>query len=181
MRPLGKRIAWVGVALTLTAAMAAGVGTTFAYFTTHAEAVGGHTINLGDYTEITETFTDRTKHVVIRNQATDAGQSIPVFIRVKAFSGSSNPLTYSEPDGLSNWTPAADGYYYYTLPVAPGEETTQLDVKVTFPENAAAGDSFNVVVVYESTPVLYDANGEPYADWSNILDNGNLTGGGDIE
>lgn len=133
MRPLGKRIAWAGVALTLTAAMAAGVGTTFAYFTTHAEAVGGHTINLGDYTEITETFTDRTKHVVIRNQATDAGQSIPVFIRVKAFSGSSNPLTYSEPDGLSNWTPAADGYHYYTLPVAPGEETTQLDVKVTFP------------------------------------------------
>ena len=42
------------------------------------------------------------------------------------------------------------------------------------PEDAKEGDDFNVVVVYESTPVLYDEKGDPYpydkADWNQILD-----------
>ena len=33
-----------------------------------------------------------------------------------------------------------------------------------------AGDEFNVVVIYESTLALYDAEGNPYADWGVILD-----------
>lgn len=41
------------------------------------------------------------------------------------------------------------------------------------------GAQFNVVVTYECTPVLYNADGTPYADWTTILDNGNLSEGGD--
>lgn len=38
------------------------------------------------------------------------------------------------------------------------------------------GESFNVIVIYESTPVRYDENGEPYADWSETLDVVTATG-----
>lgn len=31
-------------------------------------------------------------------------------------------------------------------------------------------DDFNVIVIQECTPVLYDENGNPYADWNVILD-----------
>ena len=44
------------------------------------------------------------------------------------------------------------------------------DVPVDEADGAEAGDNFNVVVVYESTPVQYDANGDPFADWSIQLD-----------
>ncbi len=44
-------------------------------------------------------------------------------------------------------------------------------MKISFPagEEPEEGDEFNVVVVYESTLVLYDKDGNPYADWSNVL------------
>lgn len=31
-------------------------------------------------------------------------------------------------------------------------------------------ESFNVIVVQESTPALYDEQGNPYADWNRVMD-----------
>ena len=31
-------------------------------------------------------------------------------------------------------------------------------------------ESFNVIVVQECTPVLYDEEGNPYADWNRVMD-----------
>ena len=47
----------------------------------------------------------------------------------------------------------------------------------TEPDGAVFRDNFNVIVVYESTPVLYNADGSAYADWSFTLDNGTSEGG----
>ena len=33
-------------------------------------------------------------------------------------------------------------------------------------EDVKDGSEFNVVVIYETTPVLYDESGKPYADWN---------------
>ena len=80
--------------LALTAAVtvaSAGIGKAWSYFTTYAEAAGGYTIQLGDRTEITEDFTDWTKHVTITNEES----SEPVYIRVRAFCGSQYTLVYS--------------------------------------------------------------------------------------
>ena len=38
------------------------------------------------------------------------------------------------------------------------------------PEEVTEPESFNVVVVYETTPVQYDAEGNPYADWELVLE-----------
>ena len=81
-------------ALVLSAAVmmaGAGVGKAWAYFTTYTEAAGGYTVHLGDRTEITEEFTNWTKHVVITSEE----DSEPVYIRVRAFCGSRYTLQYS--------------------------------------------------------------------------------------
>ncbi|MCI8367090.1 MAG: hypothetical protein HFJ66_05760 [Eggerthellaceae bacterium] len=176
MMTLPKRGLAAAAGLTLAVALSTGIGSTFAYFTTYAEAQGGHTITLGERTEITEEFGEWTKHVTIANNAgADGEASRPVFVRARAFAGSGIQLTYSG----ESWEPNADGWYYCANPVEPGQTAPVLDVKIDNIPEGKDGAQFNVVVTYECTPVLYNADGTPYADWTTILDNGNLSEGGD--
>lgn len=150
------------------------VGTALSYFTANTEAEGGYRIELGDTTKVTEDFSNWTKHVVVTSEE----DSQPVYIRVKAFCGSEYSLVYSDGDG--NWTPGSDGYYYYTPIVNAGESTSALDIhieNVPATEELKDADSFNVVVIYESTPVQYREDGTPYADWSLKLTTGTTEGG----
>lgn len=102
--------------------------------------------------------------------------SEPVYIRVKAFCGSEYSLVFSDESG--KWTPGEDGYYYYSDIVNGGGTTDELLVKIeNVPEDVTDADSFNVVVVYESTPVLYREDGTPYADWNSKVNTGTVEGG----
>lgn len=89
------------------------------------------------------------------------------YVRLLALTGDAykDSLSYT---GDSKWTPGADGYYYYSDIVAPGESTTQIDVSFAFPEEEPA--DFNVIIIQECTPVLYDEDGNPYADWEKTAD-----------
>lgn len=168
-----KHIAIAVALLVVVIALATGVGKTLAYFTTYAEAKGSIEITMGDKTQIEEEFDTWTKHVAIKNESEP---SQPVFVRVKAFAGSGFELIYK---GDSKWTPGGDGYYYYTPVLNAGDTTTVLDVKIeNIPKNPDAGENFNVVVIYETTPVYYDEAGNPKANWNVILDNGNISQGG---
>ncbi len=143
--------------LILSLILSASIQMTSAYFTTFAEAKGGYAIHLGD-TEVEEEFYDWTKHVVI----TSSEDAQPIYVRAIALAGSEYQLTYSG-DG---WTLGDDGYYYYDQILYAGEQTTELLVRIdNIPEDPAENESFNVVVLYESTPVQYDDDGNPYADW----------------
>ncbi len=168
------------IILAATACMlvlSAGAGSAWAYFTTYTEASGGYAIRLGSQSTAEEEVGDWTKHVAVSN---DAASSQPVYIRVKAFAGSQNPLTYSSESG--KWSRGEEEYYYYNDIVEPGGKTEVLDIKIDgVPVEVEDGDSFNVVVVYESTPVCYHEDGTPYADWSRILDTGSTTEGGVTE
>lgn len=158
------------------AVAAAGIGKTWSYFTTYAEAAGGYTIRLGDRTEITENFSEWTKHVVISNEE----NSEPVYIRVKAFCGSRYTLTWSG----EGWSLGGDGYYYYNEMINGGGSTGALDLKIDgIPEEPEDQERFNVVVIYESTPVKYHEDGSAYTvqetDWSELLDTGSTESGSD--
>ena len=146
MRKLSKKsLCLAAAALTLTAGISA--GTAMAYFTTYAEASGNVTVkNTGDFA---------------------------CFVRVKALAGEKyqDGLQYSDSDG--KWTPGEEGYYYYSEPVAPGESSSVLDIKI---DSKDTEDSFNVVVVQESTKVLYNEKNEPYADWTQIADTSETAG-----
>ena len=153
MRKLSKKsLCLAAAALTLTAGISA--GTAMAYFTTE--------------TTPTEEFSNWTKHVTVKNTGDFA-----CFVRVKALAGEKyqDGLQYSDSDG--KWTPGEEGYYYYSEPVAPGESSSLLDIKI---DSNNTEDSFNVVVVQESTKVLYNENNEPYADWTQIADTSETAG-----
>lgn len=155
--------------LTLLAAgtiLTAGIGQAMAYFTTYVEAEGNFTIRLGDETKITETFTDWTKSLTVTNEE----GSEPVYVRAKAFYAPDTlKLVYSG----TGWSKGDDDYYYYKDPIGENEEkrsTEALLVKINnIPQDVAKGDVFNVIVIYESTPVLYHEDGTAYADWNSEL------------
>ncbi len=159
-----KKMRYAAAVLAAAAIMTAGLGQAWAYFTTYATAEGGYVIKLGDRTEITENFSDWTKTVTVTNEEGAA----PVYVRVKAFGPSTYELIYEGP----GWTAKEDGYYYYDGMVPGGGSTGPLNIRINgIPEDAKDGDTFNVIVIYESTPVLYDENGSALpADWTAVLD-----------
>lgn len=155
-------------ALAIVLILATSISGALAYFTTYANAKGGYVIHLGYDTEITETFSNWTKHVTITNRE----GSQPVYVRARAFSGSTYDLNYTDMSG--KWSMGKDGYWYYEDVLYAGESSTELLVKINnVPDNVTDGASFNVVVIYEATPVQYDASGNPYADWNAKLDTSN--------
>ena len=156
-----KTLGLAGAALFLTAGLS--VGSAMAYFTTYTQVSGGVSLSLGTTSTIPEeTVEDWTKHVTIENTG-----DIDCFVRVRAFAGSQyqNSLVYSG----ENWSLAADGYYYYSEILSPGETSGELLIAI---DNMESNQSFNVIVVQESAPVIYDGDGNPIGDWDHILDSG---------
>ena len=154
------------VVLVLTAA----VPSAFAYFTTYVSAIGKKTVNLQDTTDIQEAIDVTTKNITI---TADQG-SEPVFVRVRAFWPDGYTVTYNE-NSDSKWTQNGE-WWEYADPIADNGTTTydtktsSLSIKVTgTPSDVKVGDTFNLVVVYESTPVRYteDAAGNktPVKNW----------------
>lgn len=170
-------------ALTAGLILTATVGSAWSYFTTNTSAEGGYAIVLDNETQITERFSAGTKHLVVTND----GQE-PVYVRARAYSV--YELDYSDAEG--QWVDGEDGYYYYSEALdgvrevdgqQVKDQTSELLIKITFPEKEASkdGDSFNVVVIYESTPVQYDTDGNALdprkVDWSAKIAKDNAEGG----
>ena len=182
-------------ALVFALILCASIQPAIAYFTTYVRTEGGYPISVGDTTTIEEKFSGWTKEVTIKNKA----GSEPVFVRAKViYKTKNNELGYAVTPGKF-WSkePDADGYYYYNYILYPETEakaggfekdengrnkdgrTTPFLVEITkIPENPQKDDTFSVTVVYESTPVRYNANKQAYADWNaKIIDIGSTTGG----
>ena len=70
----------------------------------------------------------------------------------------------------TQWTIGDDGYWYYESVLPAGETTKQeLNISYQFPSGDEKASEFNVVVIQECTPVLFDANGNAYADWNHAV------------
>lgn len=155
-----KTLGLAAAALVLTAGLS--VESAMAYFTTYTQTSGSVALSLGGTitTVPREDVSDWTKHVTIENTGdTDC------FVRVKAFAGAQyqDSLVYSG----ENWSLAADGYYYYSQILPAGEISGELRIAI---DNMDSEQSFNVIVVQESAPVIYDENGNPAGDWDHVLD-----------
>jgi len=147
-----------------------------AYFTTFTYAKGGHPIYLRDTTRIEEQFSNLTKHVRIRSEA----NSSPVWVRAKvfyAYQGIEEIKIKQDDESTSKWKKgAADGngyvYYNYLEPLLGGGVTEELTITIKTKDTLTpeAGDQYDVIVVYESTPVRYDEKGQILAvDWNTDL------------
>lgn len=166
--------------------ISANIQPAIAYFTTFTYAKGGHPIYLRDTTRIEEQFSQQTKHVRIKSEA----NSSPVWVRAKVFYAYQGieKITISGVNDPSKWQEGAtDGngyvYYNYSEPLPGGGTTEELTVKIETKSKETltpdAGDQYDVIVVYESTPVRYDENGKEIpVDWNAPLyeydNNGNL-------
>lgn len=163
-----KSLCLAAAALALTASLS--VGSAMAYFTTYATAEGGVAVSLGTtVTEPQETVSDWTKHITIQNTG-----DYDCFVRVKVFAGSKyqSGLVFSDEDG--KWSPGEGDYYYYSDVVPAGGSSGELQVKINFDYEEVKED-FNVIVAQECTRVLYNEEGNPYADWNVIVDSGQET------
>lgn len=163
-----KKTLWL-VAAAFTLTMGLSVGSAMAYFTTYTAASGRAALELEQTVTIPqEEVADWTKHVTIENTG-----DVDCFVRVKAFAGEiyQDSLQYSDDHG--KWTPGEDGYYYYSDVVPAKEEgkdpyrTEELRIHI---DNMDREQSFNIILVQESTQVLYDEQGNPTADWNRIMD-----------
>lgn len=156
------------LALSIVLILATSINSAIAYFTSYVNATGGYVIHLGG-TSIREDLSDWTKKVVITNEPD--GQ--PVYVRARAFAGDAYTLTYAGNGWSYGWLDKektkGDGYYYYDEILYPGEETTELGIHIdNIPKSdeISMSEHFNVVVIYETSPVQYDGAGNPYADWN---------------
>ena len=166
------------IAIILALAMAVCLGATpaWAYFTWNDAASGGTQVKFQPDTTIHEKYAAGEKSVTISNSE-NAG---PAYVRVKVFASKAfDSVTASG----ENWDPSSTTvngesvWIYYNDVLQPGAETDALKVNIKFPtqkiDNAddpyvpADGENYSVIVVYEATPVVYDAagNAQP-ADWS---------------
>ena len=130
-----------------------------AYFTTYVTAKGGYEISVDADSSIEEEVKDMTKHITISN----TGEN-DCYVRVKIFCGSEIKLSCSG----TKWSKGDDDYWYYKDIVPAGGKTETLLAKIKLPKDYT--ENFDVVVIQECTPVLYDSNGTPYADWDRVLD-----------
>ena len=170
-----KKILGLLIAAALLSVTTAGITGAGAYFTARDAGSQSHMIRFGESTAITENA-DWNKQVTITNSA-DSTEA--VWVRARAFAGEAiqKQLKYSG----ENWTgPDADGWYDYQSKVDPGAPTKVLNIQLPdktdpiIPE-AEEGAAFNVVVVYETTPVVNESDSYEKADWNAAVSS--TTGG----
>lgn len=137
-----------------------------AYFTTYVSAGGSEIVHMGAQTELHEDVSDMTKHISVTN----ASQINDCFVRVKVFHGGQLEVTYADRSESGDlWTfSQEDGYWYYGPILPAGASTEILDARIGDLSEDFDRESFQVVVIQECTPVIYDEEGNPAADWNTV-------------
>lgn len=160
MKKYRNVIAMSAAALAMTAALS--IQSSMAYFTTYVSAGGGGEVSLKVQTKIHEDVTNMTKHVTIENV-----EDNDCFVRVRAFYSGLVDIEYKNVEGGNDWYDGEDGYWYYRPVLRAKSTSSALDVRIIVPEEFDK-DTFNVVVVQECTPVIYDDDGNPGAEWDTV-------------
>lgn len=161
--------------------MSAVMGSAWAYFTSYSRAKGSVALKLGHEEHIIEDLQGWQK--ILDIESTE--DSNPVYLRMRAYCAEYD-VTY---DNNKNWTgKKADGWIYYEKALQPGKTLSNPDgddktddsdallAKIEYKEDPELkdGKTFNVIVVYESTEVQYDEQGNMIdadkADWSRPVD-----------
>ena len=153
-------LAILAVVLVLTSSIGAAV----AYFTTFVTAKGGYAVHIANQSKIDEKYDSGKKTLSIQN--TGESGKYPIFVRARAFAGEDYVLTPEvETGGKWNLSPSAPldtNYWYYTEAVYGQESTTTMSIIIAYTDKNKEwkdGDERNIIVVYESTPAVFKADG----------------------
>lgn len=154
MKQAHKLLVLVALVLALTTMLP----TALAYFTANSYAAGSKSVAVGVNTTTDEKMDGNAKVMTITNTGNQE-----VFVRVRVFA----LAKYIKKIENSGWRQDGDWYYYDTplTVTAPDNEVT-FRVELNNPNPLDNDlDDFEVTVVYEATPVLYNEKNEPYAKW----------------
>ena len=140
----------------------ASIGAAHAYFTSYVTAKGELTVSLGNQIEYYEEVKGLEKTIKINNTGAH-----DCFGRVKVLAPDGYSITKTSG---SEWTQGDDGYWYYGPIIPAGQMTT--DALVVSIGNVPQSQplNFDVVVIEEAIPVVFDENGNP--DWSLLANQG---------
>lgn len=149
-------------AVALLAVISISVGSAMAYFSTYVVSKGSKEIFLDfSETEINESIEPGLKKITVKN----VGET-ECFVRVRVVVGGEHDKKWEvDLKNSPDWKSGNDGYYYYFVGneekiLVPDEITSEFKIAIKdFKEE------FNVVVIQENTPALYDENGAAYSDW----------------
>ena len=154
-------LAAVAVLMVLTLS----VGSAMAYFSTYVISKGSKLYEQEfPRTELNEKISAGMKSITIKNVGNADGKGAACFVRVKVIAADAHESRVSVAAGNNSegdWYAEGDFYYYHKV-LELGDLTTTLDICINTEE---LKEAFNVVVIQENTPALYNENGEPYADW----------------
>ena len=137
-----------------------------AYFTASASAKGKIAIAIEDtHAAITEHGEGQTKVISVENT-----KQTPCYVRVAVLMPESISAVYSG----NGWSYNQDDhYYYYENFLQPGKSAEDLtlfiDTTSALADSQCVYADFNVIVIPESAKVLYDSNGNTYADWNQAI------------
>lgn len=140
------------VVMALVMVLGVSVKESLAYFTTFATAKGGYDVALGWETEIDEEFVDNKKTISIENTG-----DMDCYVRVKVLATQEANLKFS---GSDKWKQGGDGYWYYSDIVKANSKTESLIATIGPVDKDVIKADFDVVVIHESAPVLYDDEGK---------------------
>ena len=101
---------------------------------------------------------EKTKTLYITNMGTE-----DVFIRAKIFYPLNSDITV---ENYNQWGIGTNDYYYYNEIVKPKENANILQVTIEGDIKEEEFTATDFYVIFEASPVLYDENGNPYADWN---------------
>lgn len=152
---LTKRVSIIAVATALC--LVAFAGTALAYFSDLTIANGQKSINLGYSTETVEEKDGLDKHIVMTNTG-----DTDVMVRVQMFYPTSDPDTIKVTVEGTNWREVEGSeahMFVYDKVLAPGEETEILLATVDIKNVEAAPNQFDVIVVGQTAPAVYNADG----------------------
>ncbi len=157
-----NRIFGLLTVLALVMIVSQSAASSMAYFTTYVTAKGGRTISYESVKPgVEEEYENYVKSIQARNDG-----NMDCYARVKVLAGAEFGISYESDSG--KWSQGDDGYWYYSDILPAGALSDVLKASIQVPEELE--QSFDVVVAVEATPVRYQEDGTPYADWSRTFE-----------
>ena len=146
------------------------VPSVLAYFSTYTGTKGTKILKIEYKSRLVEEKDGTNKVISVKSEKE------PIFVRVKYFAASDKMTVTPDQNTIKDgetvvWEEKTDGYFYYYQPIANNNSTKPLKLLVTSKTGTdfPVGDVEHVIVIYEAVPVRYDANNQPYADWTQQL------------
>ena len=154
------------LAITIAFMISLIVGATYSYVYDNSIANGSVNISVTTLANISERDSNNIKYVKVTSSNDES--NMPLYTRIKTITDDYSNIEFLNLTN-TNWDYRSDGYVYFKNILDPGDETTELEIKMNklLETNLENNTNFNVTVIFETYPVIYDdsANPLPYYEW----------------